>query len=614
MSSAYRLVTTDLRDLQRRRQLAALLAEVAGQDPELADLLGPRDGPVRLLHRRGDLAAQLGIVDEVRGRPRTLGLAVLPPPPGQRIGVHGDQRGDERLPVTDDENLPDERVCPQPVFEHCGGDVLAPGRDEDLLLAARDPQEPRLVELADVAGVEPAVGQRLGGGVRVVVVAAEDDRTADEDLPVVRDPDGQARDGPPDGADPVCGQRVHRDRGGGLGEAVALQHRQADPAEEVPEQRGERGAARHRRAYPATQRRPQPPVDQHVEQRAPELEPHPGTARVACLAPRDRRGGGGVEDLALAPVGGLAPGAVEDLLEDPGNRQQHGGPEGGQVVEQVLGVGGVAEHGPAVENRALHDLAEDVGQRQEQQERALTVEQLGQHRDHRADLGDEVGVGQLAALGTSGGAGCVDQRREIVRPGRRAALVHLRGGHRGPAGGQHLHRTGPVALGLDPPDVLGGVLRARHGRRVPVVLDDHGLRAGVREDPRDLFRRRGLVDRDGHGARDDDRIVEQGPLIARAGEQADAVSRLDPGRDQAAGDGDDLGREGGVRDIRPSVAHPPAERDGPGVLVGEGEHGVGHGVAVVHAHARGDTELAHVPTSSADAGLLRATYRQTLVL
>ena len=539
---------------------------------------------------------------------------MLPPPPGQRVGVHGDQRGDERLPVTDDEDLPDERVRPQPVFEHRRSDVLAPGGDEDLLLAAGDPQEPRLVELADVAGAEPAVGQRLGGGVRVVVVAAEDDGTADEDLPVVPDPDGLARDGPPDGADPVRGQRVHRDRGGGLGEAVALQHRQTDPAEEVPEQRGERGAARHGRPDPPTQRGPQPPVDEHVEQGAPELEPHPGTACVARLAPRDRGGGGGVEDLALAPVDGLAPGAVEDLLEHPGNGQQHGGPEGGQVVEQVLGVGGVAEHGPAVEDRALHDLAEDVGQRQEQQQRAATVEQLGQHRDHGAHLGDEVGVGDLAALGTSGGARGVDQRGEIARPGRRAPLVRLRGGHRGAASGQHLHRTRPVAVRRDPPDVLGGVRPARHGRRVPVVLHDHGLRAGVREDPRDLVRRRGLVDRDGHGARDDDRVVEQGPLVARAGQQRDAVARLDPGRDQAAGDGDDLRGEGGVRDVDPAVVHPPAERDGPGVLLGEGEHGVGQGVAVVHAHARGDTELAHGPTSSADAGLLRATYRLKRVL
>ena len=53
----------------------------------------------------------------------------------------------------------------------------------------------------------------------------------------------------------------------------------------------------------------------------------------------------------------------------------------------------------------------------------------------------------------------------------------------------------------------------------------------------------------------------------------------------------------------------PAQRHGVGVLVREGEHGVGQGVVVADAHTRGDAELAHGPTSSADAGHLRATYR-----
>ena len=257
MSSAYWRVTTDRRTFSVGVSSPPSSVKSPGRMLELADLLGPRHRPVRLLDGGGDLAAQLRVVDEVGRRPVALGLAVPPPPPGQRVGVDRDQRGDERLPVADDEDLPDERVRAQPVFEHGGSHVLAAGRDDDLLGAAGDAEEPVVVELADVAGAEPAVGHRLGGGVRVVPVAREHDRAADEDLAVVRDADGLAGDGPPDRPDPLRGQGVHRDRGGGLGEAVALEHRYADPAEEVAEVL--RSAARCRTPPPAPAR-PAPPA------------------------------------------------------------------------------------------------------------------------------------------------------------------------------------------------------------------------------------------------------------------------------------------------------------------------------------------------------------------
>jgi hypothetical protein len=44
-------------------------------------------------------------------------------------------------------------------------DVLAVGGLEEVLLAVRELEEAALVDLADVAGVQPAVGvERLGGG------------------------------------------------------------------------------------------------------------------------------------------------------------------------------------------------------------------------------------------------------------------------------------------------------------------------------------------------------------------------------------------------------------------------------------------------------------------
>ncbi len=74
--------------------------------------------------------------------------------------------------VADDHALVDQRVRAQPVLQHRGGDVLAARGDEHLLLAAGDRQEPGVVEHAEVAGVQPAVDQRLGRRV-VAPVAAE---------------------------------------------------------------------------------------------------------------------------------------------------------------------------------------------------------------------------------------------------------------------------------------------------------------------------------------------------------------------------------------------------------------------------------------------------------
>ena len=133
------------------------------------------------------------------------GLAVLLGPGGQRLGVDRDQRRDERLTVADDEALADQRVRAHPVLEHGGGDVLAAGGHQDLLLAPGDPDEALVVDLADVAGVEPAVGiDGLGGGLRVGPVAGEDLAALEHDLAVVGDPDGGAGQRPADGADLEC--------------------------------------------------------------------------------------------------------------------------------------------------------------------------------------------------------------------------------------------------------------------------------------------------------------------------------------------------------------------------------------------------------------------------
>ena len=68
-----------------------------------------------------------------------------------------------------------------------GATFLPPGGDDDFLLAAGDRQEAVVVDRAEVAGLEPAVGERLVGGLLVVPVAAEHHAAAHQQLAVVGD-------------------------------------------------------------------------------------------------------------------------------------------------------------------------------------------------------------------------------------------------------------------------------------------------------------------------------------------------------------------------------------------------------------------------------------------
>ena len=64
----------------------------------------------------------------------------------------------------------------EPLLDLDAVDVLA-AADDHVLLAVGDEEEALVVEVADVAGVEPAVGvDRLGGGLGLVPVAGHEDR------------------------------------------------------------------------------------------------------------------------------------------------------------------------------------------------------------------------------------------------------------------------------------------------------------------------------------------------------------------------------------------------------------------------------------------------------
>ena len=325
----------------------------------------------------------------------------------------------------------------QPVLENGRRDVLAGRGDEQLLLAAGDRQVAGVVELADVTAVEPAVVvDGLGRRIRVVVVAAEDDAALDQHLAVVGDLDGGAWHGSTDAADADRVRPVQRAARGGLGQSVALEDRHADAAEEVPEPGAQRRAAGDRVLHPAAEQLAKLAVDQPVEQPVLEPQGEPGAALVLGLAVGDRDVGGAVEDLALAVRLRLGRGGVVDLLEDARHGQHERRLEDREVGQQVLDVGGMPHPDAGGDGADLNHPAEDVRQRQEQQGRPGTGEQVSHAADHVVRLDQEVAVGQLAALGPAGRAGRVDDRGQAVGGQCRPPGVDLGVVDAGPGFGQ----------------------------------------------------------------------------------------------------------------------------------------------------------------------------------
>ena len=164
----------------------------------------------------------------------------------------------------------DQRVGAQPVLEHRRGDVLAAGGDQDLLLAPGDPDEALVVDLADVAGVEPAVGARAPR--RWPPRCASSRRRPGRPGTAARRPRRPAPRCRGAGRPTVpifwrVGQ-VDGQGGSGLGEAVALEDVDADAAVEVAEPVAERRAAGDGVGAPAAERRRaawrRPAVEQRV--------------------------------------------------------------------------------------------------------------------------------------------------------------------------------------------------------------------------------------------------------------------------------------------------------------------------------------------------------------
>src|SRR6266540_2391081 len=112
-----------------------------------------------------------------------------------------------------------------------------------------DREEAVRVDLADVAGVEPAFRvDRLRRRLRLAEVALHHVRAAGQDLAVIRDSDLDVGKGAADGPQPPGIRAVDGDHRRSLGQAVSLVDRHARAEEELGEVARERGAPRDGKA------------------------------------------------------------------------------------------------------------------------------------------------------------------------------------------------------------------------------------------------------------------------------------------------------------------------------------------------------------------------------
>ena len=301
------------------------------------------------------------------------------------------QRGRERL---------DARIGRERVLDVLGIDVRAVGEDDHVLLAAPQPQEAVLVELAEVAGVVPAVlvedrARRL----LVLPVPLEDIRTARDHLAVRGDLHLDAGYRCADGPETVQVDAVERERGRALGRSVPLEHIDAELAPRLTERRIEGGAAGHDVAEAAAEltvhaeeddaaeRHRQPA--RHATELLEELLP---TLRLGAALDRehqrlhDRRRDEHHRDLALFEGAADDRGLAARRIDDRRARDQHG--------EEAC------------------QLLEHVRERKERQQALFRADGEDLRRGER--VRQDVAMGEHRALGISRGAGGEDDFGEVV--------------------------------------------------------------------------------------------------------------------------------------------------------------------------------------------------------
>src|SRR5690606_20320476 len=137
------------------------------------------------------------------------------------------------LIVTDDHDLRDKSVGANLILQLRWSDILAACSDQNLLLTTGDGQVTILIQMADIAGVEPAVNEFFCGLVGQIQITFEDTDPAGQNLPIVCNADATPRSGKSHGADTRLAWTIHRDWGCCFGQTITFFNVDPNAAEEM---------------------------------------------------------------------------------------------------------------------------------------------------------------------------------------------------------------------------------------------------------------------------------------------------------------------------------------------------------------------------------------------
>ncbi len=516
------------------------------------------------LDERDDLRILLEVVEAGEGDALLLGVVL------DVLLLQGYQGAQVLAPVPHHTHLADVLGGADQALDGGGGHVLAPRRDDEVLLAPGDAQEVLRVDLTQVARVQPAFGADGGGGLLGhLVVLLHHVAAAIQDLPIgadhLLDP-GSGRSHPPE-AEVV--HPVDVGEGGVLGHADALQDEHPGGVEETGDVGVEGSGSRDAPAHP--------PAEGLV---------HLGEDQLggdAVLGGGHRRDGAIVGDVIAdlgahlrgpsedleghAPLGlGTADDARVHLLVDAGNACEPEGTGDLHVVGHRVQAPRHDQSGARVQRAEDDHPGEDVGQGQKEQGLVAVVHV--QARSRRLHGEGEVVVGEHRALGHAGGARRVDDARRVR--GRRdlEPLCEFLVGHVVAEGQEALEAHGPVIVAGVPleqhhlADVGDPVPDLAHLGELRLILREQHHRVGVVGDVGAVLGKERLVD--AHRARADghDREVGEDPAIAGVAEDVHLVPGLDPEGDEGLTHPHHLRVELGPRDRaqRAVVADPPIGR------------------------------------------------------
>ncbi len=261
---------------------------------------------------------------------------------------------------------------------------------DHVFLAAADEQAPLGIDLADVAGVQPAVDKLCfqGCGPRLLVIALRNVFAAYQHFAILGQANFGSADGRSDRAFPRVERMIQRHDGRGLGKSVALNDDEPEPVPEFFEHGIERRGTRdHRPEFPA--------------EAAVHMAESPPTSPPTRAGARSERG-----------FGMLAQDEIAQHLEDFRDGDQHRDSPRSDLADDLGGMVAALEHdGPRDHrrNEGRERLPEEVTERQEIQKanrgkRAAVAAILANLLLDRNDVREQVAMGNDDALRLGGRA------------------------------------------------------------------------------------------------------------------------------------------------------------------------------------------------------------------